>query len=131
MKTIARIIPIALLACFSHPMPGQTSHPIAAGSTVTLEAFADETTPMTFEWFRAGVKVADGPQLVIVSLTAADAVTYTVKATNAFGSATSEPYEITIGVEPSVPTIRVAAKKPSTVTVHVPVGTRVIYAKSP
>jgi hypothetical protein len=75
------------------------------------------------------VKVAEGSTYVIATFTPAHAGSYTVKATNIAGSATSEPYVITAHVPPGTPTIKVTATKPSGVTVSVPAGTRVITTK--
>lgn len=70
---------------------GQDSTPVRSGSKVTLIATADGNPEPTFEWFLNGVKIADGPQLVIDSVSVAHAGSYTAKASNRAGSAISAP----------------------------------------
>lgn len=108
---------------------------IVTGSQVTFVASADGTPAPSFSWFFNGSPVTtsdnvivsqDTSQLVILKVDPTHAGSYTVKATNVAGSATSQPVATLIAVPPSTPTIRLTAKKPTDVTVSVPKGTKVV-----
>jgi Immunoglobulin I-set domain len=133
MKSPLRILAALFLAAFGPALAWAQSETVAAGSHLTLFVVVDGVPAPTVEWFKGGVKIADGVnssgatwQHVIPSVTAADAGAYTAKATNSVGSATSDPITIIVGTAPSKPVIRILAKKPGDVTVEVPAGTRVI-----
>lgn len=105
-----------------------TNEGFPAGTTLTFEASSDGVPPATFEWFRDGVKIADGATFTIAALAPANAGRYTVKATNPAGSATSvDGYVLQVFVAPSPPTFKVTAKKPTDVTLSVPKGVKVVY----
>lgn len=79
----------------------------AIGAKAVLTASADGTPPITFEWFKDGNKIADGPTLTIEKLAAEHAGAYTVKASNQYGSATSaDRYVLAVGDKPSPPVIK-------------------------
>ena len=102
---------------------------VSPGSDVTLLATADGVPAPTFEWFKNGAKVADGATLILRAVTPNDSASYTVKATNVAGAATSEPMLLAVAVPPTKPTIKITTSKPSGTTVSVPVGTRVVTTK--
>lgn len=99
------------------------------GTEITLVASADGIPAPTFQWFKNGVALegATTEILKLASITTNDVGRYTVVATNVAGTATSEGYNLQIWVPPSVPTIRVTAKKPTDVTLSVPKGVKVVY----
>ena len=89
--------------------PAMTLQPLAQagaeGRTVRLEAGATGAPTPTFEWFKDGVKVAGaiGRTLVLSNLKPENTGTYTVVATNPFGSVTSDAAAVVIGrIPPSV-----------------------------
>lgn len=129
-------VPFLFLLALTGQVAAQTpaAENIPAGSTVTLVATADGAPTPAVEWFKDGKKIGDGVRtgttleytLPLGVITATAAGTYTVKATNEVGSATSDPFVIAITTAPTKPTIRVIAVKPSQVTVEVQKGTKVI-----
>jgi hypothetical protein len=136
MKSFLRILSLStLLALFAFAAAPVSSSALAAdttegfplGTSLTFEATSDGIPAPTFEWFKDGVKVADGASFTIPSLSAANVGRYTVTATNAAGSTASvDGYVLQLFTAPSAPTIKVTAKKPTDVTVSVPKGTRVV-----
>lgn len=114
-------------------------HPV--GTRVSLVATIDAAPTPLVQWFKDGKKIGEslgrpltptnaGPGLEYLielgELTRESAGSYTVTATNTVGTATSDPFVLTITSAPTKPTIRVIAVKPSQVTVEVQKGTRVI-----
>lgn len=134
MKPKLRIVValfVGLLAFVSAAMAQTETHPV--GAHLTFVVTVDGSPAPTVEFFKNGAKfgvpveVSPGTwHLVIGVLTANDGGTYTAKATNVAGSATSDPFNLTIATAPSKPTIKVITARPSAVTVEVPKGTRVI-----
>jgi hypothetical protein len=137
MKYIALFL-IAATAAFA-----QVKENVPVGSNLTLLATADGYPAPRLEWYKNGVKVADSPaptdplangpreyryEIGIVGITTAG--TYTAKAINSEGSATSDPYIITTNFAPTKPTIKIVAKQPGTVTVEVQPGVKVIQSTS-
>mgnify|MGYP001605046112 CR=1 FL=1 len=80
----------------SHIWGADTSETIGVGKKVTFTVTADGHPAPAFEWFKNDVKVSDGPQFVLPSLTAADSGAYHVKATNEVGSASSDKFILTV-----------------------------------
>lgn len=72
------------------------------GQTVTLTAGytpATATLPLTYTWFKNGSGIGSpltGPELTIPNIQPADAGNYTVKISNAGGSATSAAFTVTV-----------------------------------
>lgn len=131
-------LPLLLISILPLALRGADSDYFVAGSEVTFIASADGSPAPTFTWFKNGLPVptdanvtvsADTSRLVIAKLDASHAGTYTVTATNIAGSATSLPVATLVAVPPSSTQLKVVAKKPSDVTVTVPPGTKVVYAK--
>jgi sugar lactone lactonase YvrE len=75
-------------------LPGQS---VAPGGTATFSAPAPGYQPMSYQWFKDGVPLAgeNSASLTISQVQAADLGTYTLVATNASGSATSNPAALT------------------------------------
>lgn len=67
-----------------------------AGETVRLEATAQGTPPLTFQWLRAGELLPDAHDaiLVLTNVSGSDAGAYSVVVTNPGGSATNGPVEL-------------------------------------
>lgn len=116
MKTTKTLV--LLLALFLAPMLAaqDQTEALPAGTKLSLVATADGNPAPTFEWFKDGVKVGDGPTFVVEALAQANAGAYTVKATNTVGSSTSDRYVLQIGTAPSKPTIKVVVEVSVTVT---------------
>jgi sugar lactone lactonase YvrE len=80
------------------------SRQVLAGTTVILAGGAFGSLPISYRWYRDGLALADSeringtatPELRIAAFTAADAGAYTLVATNAGGSATSNPAMLTL-----------------------------------
>ncbi len=66
---------------------------VIAGATVAFNASASGTPAPTFQWFKDGSALSGQtkPTLILTNVTAANAGSYTVVATNTAGSATSTP----------------------------------------
>jgi subtilisin family serine protease len=88
----------------NYPAPGQasgppfiTTHPesqlLVEEDSLTLSISAGGTIPISFQWFRNEMPIngATGPRLILPSVTLADAGNYTVRVSNPFGQATSNP----------------------------------------
>ncbi|HEV7404424.1 MAG TPA: S8 family serine peptidase [Chthoniobacteraceae bacterium] len=71
---------------------------VLAGQAVDLKAAFKGSRPMTFQWERNGSPVdgATDPRLYLYPVTAEQAGTYRLTATNAFGSYTTDPVQVTI-----------------------------------
>ena len=91
------------------------NQPVAPGGTATFAASAIGTSPLTLQWSRNGVALegATAPTLTITGVQFAQTGNYTVTATNAFGSATSN-VAVLSGINP-VPVITTAPKPASVV----------------
>lgn len=76
------------------------------GAKVTLVATADGNPAPKLLWLKDGVQVGEGDTLSIAALALADAGTYTVTATNALGSVTSDKYILQVGFAPTKPVIK-------------------------
>jgi hypothetical protein len=74
------------------------SQTVPAGSTVYLTAAASGTPNPTYQWWRSGMTYPSwtGPTLTLSGVTSSDQGTYSVVATNAAGSAMSDPAVITV-----------------------------------
>jgi autotransporter-associated beta strand protein len=76
------------------------------GTTATLSVFATGPGPLTYQWSKDGMDLADGgtvfgattDQLTLTNVQSADDADYTVVVTNDFGSATSEVATLTTEV---------------------------------
>jgi hypothetical protein len=78
------------------------SQTVAAGATVTFIAAASGTPAPTFQWRKDGANLqgATNASLTLPGVTSANAGSYTVVATNAAGSATSNVATLTIASSP-------------------------------
>jgi alpha-tubulin suppressor-like RCC1 family protein len=81
---------------------GSVSLNVAYGNSFSISPSVSGTSPMTYEWRRNGVTLFDavGSSLGRSGVTSADAGTYTLVVTNAWGSVTSP--EVTVTVAPAV-----------------------------
>lgn len=100
MKTLIQILALFALLTFS-----SRADTGAVGAKFVLTATSDGDAPITFEWFKGAEKVADGATFTIDKLALTDAGTYTVKASNKFGSSVSPEYVLEVGNPPSAPKI--------------------------
>ncbi len=104
------------IAIWSSLLPEFTQQPsnasAAVGANVSLTAGADNG-PLILQWRKGGFVLTDGPtgsgstisgatttQLTITGVRSSDAGQYTLQATNACGSATSEPATLSVGSAP-------------------------------
>lgn len=117
-RRFASALALFFLALPAFAQPVTETHPV--GTHLTLWVTVDGVPPPSVEWFKNGTKFGEAVQvspgrweLAIGVLASGDAGTYTAKATNAAGSATSDPFVIVVGVVPSKPVIRSAVKRPS------------------
>ena len=96
--------------------PSITTHPasqtIAAGSTVTFTAAANGNPAPTYQWKKGGTSVsgATSSSYTIANVTAGDAGSYTVVATNSAGSATSDGAMLTVIISPTTATISITVE---------------------
>lgn len=71
---------------------------VPEGETVVLVAAAEGTSPLNYQWLKNGSPIngQTGLTLTLANVTTADAGTYTFKATNPFGVATSDPAVVAV-----------------------------------
>lgn len=71
---------------------------VAYGNSVGLSPSITGTGPMTYQWFKDGVALTNAVSSYysVSSATAATSGTYTLTATNAWGTATSSPVRVTV-----------------------------------
>lgn len=119
---------IAFLAILTAAL-ADTSETIPAGQTVTLVASADGNPAPTFEWFRNGTKIGEGPQLVLPSITGNDSASYTVRASNSEGAATSPAYVLT--VDDRTPPVIATAPQNTTIREGDPLTLSVVASGKP
>ncbi|MEO6246521.1 MAG: immunoglobulin domain-containing protein, partial [Opitutaceae bacterium] len=100
---------VTLASAPSGVAPAITSQPVAPstamlGGTVSLSIAANGSPAPTFQWFKGGVAMSGstGSTLSLVNLTSNDNGTYSVAATNTFGSAMSSSITMTV-TSPSSP----------------------------
>jgi DNA/RNA endonuclease G (NUC1) len=84
---------------------------VKAGQPASFSVTVTGTAPLTYQWSKDGAALggATSPILTIAATTVADAGSYTVTATNAQGSATSNPASLTVNVPPTIATQPVGA----------------------
>lgn len=85
-----------------------TSRTVAAGGTVQFTAAASGSPTPTLQWFRGSTAIAGATSstLTISGVTAADAASYTMVATNSLGSATSNAVTLTVtGIVTTPPSV--------------------------
>ena len=82
------------------------SQTVNAGANVTFTVVASGTPTPTLQWQKAGVALSGqtGTSLTLNGVTAADAGSYTVVATNTGGSSTSNAATLTVNVAPAFTT---------------------------
>jgi len=83
------------------------SQTVLAGSSVTFTAAASGTPAPSFQWQKDGADIggATGSSFTIGSVSPGDAGSYTVIATNAAGSATSNAATLTVNIPTTAPSI--------------------------
>lgn len=88
---IVRLFSVVFILCaFAQTVIGQEVYKLRVGERLVLVASADGTPPITFVWYKDGVETGvTTAEYVISSVTPQDAGTYSVKASNSVGSATS------------------------------------------
>ncbi len=86
------------------------SQSVSLGANVTFAVVAAGTPPPALQWRKDGAAIlgATGATLALASVTEASAGSYTVVATNAAGSATSAPAQLTIFAAPGTSTARLS-----------------------
>jgi hypothetical protein len=127
----------ALLTITSPPagLPRITAQPVGATviptGSVTLTAGVAANPAATYQWFRNGQSLAGETALTLALTNVTSAATYTVVATNSYGSTPSAPVSVRLGASldfgPSTPSQTVAAGSPATLTVAVQSPSPLIY----
>lgn len=88
--------------------PAITEHPqsqtITAGNSVTFSAAASGTPAPDYQWLKnnEAISGANGSAYTIANVTAADAGSYRVRASNVAGEALSEEASLTVNVPPTI-----------------------------
>ena len=96
---------------------------VAVGNSVTLSVEASGTAPLAYQWALNGQDIsgATSASLILPAATGASAGSYTVRVTNAAGSAVSQPVSLAVQTPAAVSSISgpspVAVGKPVTLTV--------------
>ncbi len=97
-------VTIGISATISNPVaPGFTTQPasqtVNTGANVTFTVEASGTPTPAYQWQKDGVNItgATNASLILSSVTAADAGSYTVVVTNSAGSVTSDAAVLTVG----------------------------------
>ncbi len=67
------------------------------GQTVSFSVTATGTAPLTYQWYKYGTPVGNASTLTLANIQPADAATYGVTITNAFGAAFSNNVGLTVG----------------------------------
>ena len=127
----------ALLTITSPPagLPRITAQPVGATviptGSVTLTAGVAANPAATYQWFRNGQSLAGETALTLTLTNVTSAATYTIVATNSFGSTTPTPVSVRLGASinfgPSTPSQTVASGSPATLTVAVQSPSPLIY----
>ena len=92
----------ALLLGQGAPAPVVVTEPVGVtayvGETATLTTALDGTAPISVQWYKNAVAVsgATATTLTVTAVVEADAGVYTLVATNAFGTATTQPVAILV-----------------------------------
>ena len=84
------------------------SQTVVVGQSVTFTVEAAGTEPLTYEWYRNGVRLSGAPNAPVYTLASVQkthAGTYHVRVRNAFGSVTSAQATLTVTDQPLVPEI--------------------------
>jgi len=103
---------IATLTVLSPPVivTPPTSTSVSAGSNVSFTVTASGTAPLSYQWLKNGVALANGgnvtgsttPTLFLATLSTADAANYSVIVTNSSGSITSAIATLTVLLPPGI-----------------------------
>lgn len=96
-------------AITAQPAPTQS---VTAGASITLRVTATGVPAPTYQWRKDGNAIAGATSatLTLANVTATDAATYTVTATNAAGSVTSSPAVLVVATPPVIATQPVATQ---------------------
>lgn len=99
MKTALALLCLALCA-----LPVAAAEALApVGAKLTLDVQHDGTGPAFYQWMKEGKPItgATAKQLVILSVTAADAGNYSVRVSNAAGEVISDTAAVSVVVKPT------------------------------
>jgi Immunoglobulin I-set domain/Immunoglobulin domain len=112
------------IAGVTHVVVDGETNAVLAGSSVTFTAASSDSSAPTYQWQKNGVNIAGatGGSYTISNFKSSDAGTYTVVATNAAGSATSDGSVLTVKSAMGAPVFTVQPKNRST-----PVGSSVTF----
>ena len=79
---------------------------VIAGQTARFTVAAAGSSPLTYEWFKDGVRVpgASLPEIILANVQPANAGSYTVHVTNEGGTVNSSPAVLTVLVPPTITT---------------------------
>lgn len=105
-NAILTIVAVTVAPIFTTQPSNQT---ITAGGSVTFTATASGTPAPTYQWFKGTTAIvgATSASLTIANVTAADAASYTVVATNSAGSVTSSVATLSVNTKPVISGISV------------------------
>lgn len=129
LLALALLGAVLIASSFAQAQSVAQTENVQPGGSVSFAASADGNPAPSFEWFKDGIKIADGQTFAIQNVAPSHAGSYTVKASNVAGSAVSDPFVLTVYLPPSKSTIKVTARNPNAVTVSVPPGTNVTRQK--
>ena len=101
---------------------------VNAGATVTLTAAATGTPAPTYQWQKNGAAIAGATSaaLTLTNVTAADAGTYVVIATNSAGTASTTAVTVAVAAPTTAAAAPAIARQPATQTVAP--GSTVVFA---
>lgn len=108
--------------------PSITTQPagqaVAAGGTATFSVTAAGTAPLTYQWLKDGAAIggATAATLTIPNVQAANLGNYSVRVTNAFGSATSSAVPLALAVPPTITVQPVSQSVPAGTPVRLSVA---------
>lgn len=90
-----------------HILSAPSSQSAVLGATISLEVSASGTAPLTYQWYRNDTPIsgATQPSLTLTTLTNDDAGTYKVTVSNPAGSATSNPFTLSLSAAAAPPVI--------------------------
>ena len=99
-NSYALLLPAEFVACFPGITNSPASQSVLAGGNPTFTVGAGGDTPLSYQWFFNGVKLAGatGTSLTFTNVKTTNAGNYSVVITNAFGSITSSAAALTVTV---------------------------------
>ena len=75
---------------------------VYTGSSITLYATAEGTTPITYNWYKDNIWIGITDSFVLQNIQPSNSGTYKVIANNIAGFSESEPYKLTV-ITPTPP----------------------------